>query len=83
MCKKYSKLPTTEEDTFSEDIACYDQGGSKKKQTKWEKVRKATGKVCNFLFGDFSKMSAVDACKYIGEPTGHSAVYALGSLGYW
>ena len=84
MCRKYSKLPTKEEDAFSEDIASYHQGDTdSKKQTKWNKVRKAAGKVCNFLFGGFSQMSAADACKYIREPTGYSAVYALGGIGYW
>lgn len=83
MCKKYSKLPTKEEDAFSEDIASYHQDAKdSKKTTKWEKVRKAAGKVCNFLFGDFVQMSADDACKYIKEPTGYSAVYALGGIGY-
>ena len=80
MCRKYSKLPT-KEDSFSDDIKQYPDDS--KKQTKWAKVRKAAGRVCNFMFGDFSQMSAADACKYIREPTGHSAVYGLGSLGYW
>ena len=85
MCRKYSKLPSREEDAFSEDVVSYHQGDTtdSKKRTKWEKVRKAAGRVCNFLFGDFGQMPAADACKYIREPTGHSAVYALGGLGYW
>lgn len=84
MCKKYSKLPSKEEDPFSEDIASYHKSDTDpKKHTKWEKVRKAAGKVCNFLFGDFCQMSAADASKYIRQPTGHAAAYALGGLGYW
>ena len=80
MCRKYSKLPT-KEDSFSDDIKEYQ--GDSKKQTKWEKVKKAAGKVCNFMFGDFTQMPAADAYKYIKEPTGYSATYALGGLGYW
>jgi hypothetical protein len=87
MCRKYSKLPSKEEDPFSEDIASFHQGHEgdtdSKKHTKWEKVRKAAGKMCDFLFGDFGRMSAADASKYIGQPRGHAAAYALGGLGYW
>lgn len=79
MCKQpYSKLPTKEESFSSGEKD--DHKGNTSKQTKWKKIRKSAGKVCNFLFGDISKVSCSDV--NVKEPVAYSAIYALGGI-HW
>ena len=82
MCLSYSKLPT--EKVTREEKREKTTGKTKtKKQSKWKKVKKAAEHVCDFLFGDFIKLSDANVNHYPNQPMSYSASFALGGVGYY
>ena len=76
MCKRYSKIPVQEE-SWSEE-----ENSHKADSNKWKKVKKAAIKVCDFLFGDFYRLSATEPAF---QPVAYTAAYAvaMSSASYW
>ena len=77
MCKQYQKLPT-EEDSW---LPAYPK--EPKKQSKWKKVKKAVGVVCDFLFGDFKQLSDAERTRFDQQLMYSTNLYAVGYIGYW
>ena len=78
MCRHYQKLPS-EEDSWLP----VDHKAEPKKQSKWKKVKKAAEVVCDFLFGDFKKLTAGESAKFGHQLMYSTDVYAVGYIGYW
>lgn len=78
MCRQYQKLPTEEESWFPAD-----HKAEPKKQSKWKKVKKAMEVVCDFLFGDFRKLSAAESNNFGQQLIYSTDIYAMGYIGYW